>query len=196
MVGLVRKIHIYAGLLTLAHLAVYGLAGLVATFHAPGERPKPVSAVRYVPFTAPPSSTDKQVAALVYQQLKQPMTRPMPDWFLRQTPDHHLLLDFYNINGIRRVVVLENEGRLRLEDVHNNNWLFIEDIHAATPGDQDAPTLVRLWAWWNEAAMWSLLLFCVSGAWLWLATRRRYVWAWVALAGGTLSFAILWEVFR
>jgi hypothetical protein len=53
-----------------------------------------------VPFTAQPSATDKQVADAVYRTLQLPLTRPMPDWFLRRTPENDLLLDFYNINGI------------------------------------------------------------------------------------------------
>ena len=71
------------------------------------------------------------------------LARPIPDWFLRRTPDHHLLLDFYNINGIVRVVVLEDEGKLRIEDIRNSAGLFLEDIHAATLGDDEAPGLVR-----------------------------------------------------
>jgi hypothetical protein len=196
MTWLIRKIHIYAGLLTFAQLVVYGIAGLAAAFYAGGERPKVPYAIGYVPFTVPPSSTDKEVAALAYRTLNFSMARPVPDWYLRHTPDNHLLLDFYNVNGIRRVVVLENEGRLRVEEIHNSVWLFLEDIHAATPGDGGAPRLVRLWAWWNELAMWTLLAFCASGLWLWLTSRPRFTLAWILLAAGSASIAVLWSVFR
>jgi hypothetical protein len=195
MTALVRKIHIYAGLLVFTQLIVYGIAGLVATFGG-FERSKAPSSVGYVPFTVPPSSTDKEVAALVYRTLSLPMTRPIPDWFLRRTPDHHLLLDFYNLNGIRRVVVLEDQARLRIEDIHHNTWIFLEDVHAATPADEGAPRLVRIWSFWNEAGIWMLLLFCASGVWQWLALRPRFYWAWAALACGAVSFAALWAIFR
>ncbi len=193
---LIRKIHIYAGLLVFTQLIIYGIAGVAATFHSGGERPKEPHETRYVPFTVPASATDKQVADLVYRQMNFPLSRPMPDWFLRHTPDNHLLLDFYNINGIYRVVVLENEGRLRVEDIRNNSWLFLEDIHASTPADEDQPRLMRFWAWWNEIGMWTLLGFCASGAWLWFTARPRFVWAWMSLAGGAASLAILWAIFR
>ena len=191
----VRKIHIYAGLLTFAQLMVYSIASVVAALYPGGERPKSPQSIRYVPFTVPPSSTDKEVATIVYCELNLPMVRPVPDWYLRHTADNHLLLDFYNINRIRRVVVLENEGRLRLEEIHNNVWLFLEDIHAATLGDQGAPRLVHLRPWWNELATWTLLAFCVSGLSLWLTSRPRYAWAWILLASGTGSIAVLWKVF-
>lgn len=196
MQPLIRKLHIYTGLLTFAHLIIYGIAGLVATMQPGPERPKSPQSIRHVPIAIPPSATDKQVARLVYDTLKLPLTRPMPDWFLRRTPDNHLLLDFYNINGIYRVIVLENEQRLRVEEIRNSIWLFLEDIHAATPGDEEAPAAIRAWALWNEAAMWSLLVFGLSGAYLWLTTRPQFIWAWAALTAGTAAIAILWSVFR
>jgi len=196
MTWLIRKIHIYAGLLTFAQLMIYGIAGVVAAIYPGGERPKTPQSVRYVPFAIPPSSSDKEVAALVYKTLDLPMARPVPDWYLRHTAENHLLLDFYNVNGIRRVVVMEKEGRLRVEEIHNSLWLFLEDIHAATPGDEGAPRLVHLWACWNDLAMWTLLSFSVSGLWLWLAARALYGWAWALLAAGVGAIAVLWSVFR
>jgi hypothetical protein len=163
MIRVVRKVHIYAGLLTFAQLIVYGIAGLAATVQPSLERPKAPRSIRYLPFALPPSTTDKQVADLVYRTVQPALARPIPGWFLRRTPDRHLLLDFYNINGIVRVVVLEDEGKVRIEDIRNSAGLFLEDIHAATPGDGEPPGLVRAWAVWNEVAMWSLLGFCVSG---------------------------------
>lgn len=196
MTALVRKVHIYAGLLTFAQLIIYGIAGLTATFQPGLERPKTAHAVRRVAFTVPSNATDKQVAAEVFRTLRLPLTRPMPDWFLRRTPEGHLLLDFYNINGIFRVVVLENEGQLRVEEIRNSVWLFLEDVHAATTGDADASGWIRAWSVWNEIAMWCLLLFCASGVYLWLAARARFVWAWAALSAGGAGFAGMWRLFQ
>ena len=196
MVAIVRKIHIYAGLLTFAHFIVYGIAGLVATVHGSPARPKPVRATAFVDFAVPPSSTDRQVADLVYERMRFPLTRPMPDFALRRTPENHLLLDFYNVNGIRRVTVLEGESKLKIEEVHNDGWMFLQDIHAATPNDRGAPPVVRIWAWWNELAMWTLAGFCLSAVWLWLAERPRYVWAWAAFISGSVALTALWVVFR
>jgi hypothetical protein len=194
--NLIRKIHIYAGLLAFSQFLVYGIAGLAATFHrGPGRSETPRS-VEHIPFDVPPSSSDKQVAALVYDKLRFPLTSPVPDWAIRHTADHHLLLDFYNVNGLYRVTVLENEGRLRVENVRKGVWLFLDDIHAATAADEDTPPVVRAWAFWNEVAMWTLLLFCASGAWLWLTARMRFGWAWISFAAGSACLAALWAVLR
>jgi hypothetical protein len=196
LTNLIRKIHIYAGLFTFSQLLIYGIAGIVATLQPSAERPKQPRATRYVPYSVPASASDKDVALGVFRQLNLPLTRPIPDWFLRRTPDNHLLLDFYNINGIYRVVVLEDEQRLRVEEIRNSTAIFLEDMHAITAGDTEAPMLLRLWATWNEAGIWCLLGFCVTGVWLWLSTRPRFVWAWAALAAAVLSFAGMWRIFR
>ncbi len=193
---IVLKVHIYAGLFTFGQLVIYGVAGVSAALQPGLDRPKSAHVVRYVPFTPAPSATDKEVAAAVYAVVAPPLSRPVPDWFLRRTADNDLLLDFYNINGIWRVVVLEREHRLRIEQIRNDLWLFSSDVHAATIGDDEAPRIIRVWALYNELAMWCLLAFCGSGLYLWLSVRARGVWAWACLAGGTFSFVALWLSFR
>ena len=153
LTSIVRRLHIYAGLLTFAQLMVYGIAGLVATFQPGLARPKNVSSIRYVPFVAAASASDKQVADDVWRMLQLPLTRPMPDWFLQHTQAGDLQLDFYNLNGIYRVIVLEQEKRLRIEEIRNSLGLFLSDVHAGTLADVDAPYLARVWAVYNEAAM-------------------------------------------
>jgi hypothetical protein len=196
MRNLVLKLHIYAGLLTFTQLALYGVAGLVATVQPGPERSKVPHTIRYVPYTVAPSASDQQVADDVYRMLKLPLSRPMPGWFLRRTAEHDLLLDFYNLNGIWRVVVLERENRLRIEEIRNSMGLFLGDVHASTMGDEEAPSLVRAWAVYNEFAMWCLLAFCASGVYLWLSAPARSGWAWMSIAAGTVSFATLWIAFR
>lgn len=196
MRNIVLKLHIYAGLLTFSQIALYGVAGLVATVQPAAERPKIARAVQHVPFTVTPGSTDKQVADEVFKALHLPLTRPMPSWFLRRTPDNNLLLDFYNINGIWRVIVLEREGQLRIEQIRNSLGLFLGDMHAITIGDDEAPRLLRAWAFYNEFAMWCLLAFCASGVYLWLSAQARSWFAWASLASGTVTFIVLWISFR
>jgi hypothetical protein len=196
MRNLVLKLHIYAGLLTFSQLMLYGIAGLAATAQTAAERPKVPHTVRYVPFTVNPGATDKQVADDIFNALRLPLTRPMPGWFLRRTPENDLLLDFYNINGIWRVVVLERERQLRIEEIRNSLGLFLGDMHAVTPGDAEAPRLVRVWAFYNEFAMWCLLAFCLSGVYLWMTAQARSWWAWASLATGTVSFVVMWMAFR
>jgi hypothetical protein len=196
MRNLVIKLHIYAGLLTFTQLMMYGLAGLVATAQAAAERPKVPHTIRHLTFTAPASASDKEVADAVYRELKLPLTRPMPTFALKRNADNNLQLDFYNINGIYRVVVLERDRMLSIEEIRNSFAIFLEDMHAITMNDPEAPRALRIWAFYNEFAMWCLLAFAASGVYLWLSAQARSWWAWGSLAAGLTGFAALWMAFR
>jgi hypothetical protein len=192
---LVLKLHIYAGLLSFTQLLIYGVAGLAATVE---ERPRPKTFIssRDVPYTPPASKTDKEVADDVYRLLALPLTRPMPLFAIKRNEANELQLDFYNINGIHRVTVLERARTLRIEDVHNGPGTFLNDLHGVTLNDDEAPRLVRVWGYYNAFAMWCLLGFCASGVYLWLTAQARSWWAWTSLAAGTLTMASLWIAFR
>jgi uncharacterized iron-regulated membrane protein len=192
---LVLKLHIYAGLLVFAQLFVYGLAGLAATVE---ERPRPkiFSASREIAYIPPASKTDKEVADDVYATLRLPLTRKMPLFALKRDERNDLQLDFYNINGIHRVTVLEREHKLRIDDVHNGAATFVNDLHTVTLNDGEAPQLVRIWGYYNAFAMWCLLGFGVSGVYLWLTAPARSWWAWICLGAGSAAMALLWAAFR
>jgi hypothetical protein len=196
---LVLKLHIYAGLLTFTQLLVYGIAGLAATVEE-RPRPKTIQSSREVAYTAPVSGpksmTDKEIADDVYRTLALPLTRPMPLFAIKRDGHNDLQLDFYNINGIHRVTVLEREHRLRIDEVHNAAATFFNDLHTVTLNDDEAPRLVRIWGYYNAFAMWCLLGFCVSGVYLWLTAPLRSPWAWGCLAAGTVTIASLWIAFR
>jgi len=64
MLALVKKLHMYIGLLNFSNLIVFGIAGLAATFQ--GEGGMAAGATRYESFTRPPGTTDRQIADLVF----------------------------------------------------------------------------------------------------------------------------------
>src|SRR4051794_12811213 len=84
------------------------------------------------PTPPPASKTDKEVADDVYRRLALPLTRPMPLFAIKRDEQNDLLLDFYNINGIHRVTVMERERALRIDEVHNGLGTFFNDLHTVT----------------------------------------------------------------
>ena len=193
---MIKRLHIYLGLLSFTHLMVYGIAGLTASAQSSLERRKQASSERYVAFHASANATDQQVASLVFDQLKLPFTRPMPDWYLRRTAQNDLLLDFVNINGIYRVTVLEKEERLRIEEIRNSTWLFLEDIHAGTASSGAGMRLLTLWGIYNEFAMWSLTAMLLSGVYLWLSARPGLRWAQACLLASSGASVALYFYLR
>lgn len=190
---LIRKIHMYAGLLSFTALIVYGVSGLYTTSQPSwGERPYPDTTFREVPFVVPEDATDKQVADAVYHALDMPLTGPLWDWAIKRDDDQNLFLNFYTINGFRKVTVLEGEGLLRIESSRTNLAQFLNGAHSTTLQWASPRFLVQAWAWYNEVAIWALMLMASSGVALWLLTRPKYVPALAAFAFGNGVFLALY----
>ena len=115
MYDLLKKIHMYTGLLTFSALIVFGIAGAHATLDAPGRRHRPEAKIEHVDFVVPGNLTDKQLADRVYETLKPPLAGPLRKRALRHDKQGNLVLPFHTVNGSRKVTVLERENRLRVE---------------------------------------------------------------------------------
>lgn len=191
---LVVKLHIYAGLLVFTQFIIYGISGLTAAAHL--QRPRTPQTVRYVPYTAPPAATDRDVAEDVYRTLNFTVARQPTNRTVRRTPENDLQIDLSNINGLRRVTVLERERRLRIEEARIPTAMFVNDMHTVHAGDAQAPRLMHAWGIYNGVAMWCLLAFCISGVYLWLSAQAGSLWAWICFGAGTIAFIALWATFR
>lgn len=196
--GLVKKLHMYAGLLSFSNFVAYGIAGLVATFSPPPEQRRLAGETRYVPFTVPAGLTDKALADSIYRLLDPPLAGPIPEWAIRRDDAGHLLLNFYTVNGPHRVTVLEEENRLRVETMRNSVWRFLSNVHATTVRDAERVPdwRLKLWAYHNEIALWALSFMALSGVYLWLATRPRLRFALAAFLGGSGAFLLLYGLTR
>lgn len=196
MHALIKKIHMYLGLLNFVTLTVFGIAGLTATFEPGPVHPPAPAAARYEQFAVPPNASDEEVADAVYQTLKLPLSNPIPNSAMHRNPENQLTLTFYTFNGPFRVTVLEKKGQVRIEPMPNNTARFLNAMHSVTQAGHSQYLLIRLWAWYNEFAIWSLLAMAISGVYLWLASRPKYRWAQVSFAAGVAVFVGLYVVTR
>jgi hypothetical protein len=196
MHDLIKKIHMYVGLLNFSILLVFGVAGIQATLSSGEGVQRQWSEARYIPFEAPPAATDRQVADMVYRTVRFPLTTPVPGFAIRRNAENRLALDFYHVNGLNRVTVLEDEKRLKVETSRVGLGRFLNNLHATTTNARTPDWPVRAWAWYNEFAIWSLLGMTVSGAYLWLSSRPRWRWAQAVFAAGAGSFLLLYIVTR
>ena len=188
----IKKIHIYAGLFNFSILCVFGLAGIVVTAEAPdifhaGTQPS----VSTVPFQAPGSASDKEVGELIAGKLR-PRNAGKPN--VRRNANHQLVADFYSVNGLVRVTLLETEGQLRVETLRNSIWRFIDNAHATTIQETASEWAPSAWAWYVEISIWSLMLMALTGMWLGITARWNYWWTKAALAAGTAAFFIFYVV--
>ena len=197
MRSLIRKLHMYAGLFSFTALMIYGIAGLDATASpAPGEPDPTEPAVEFLAFTTPPGAGDKAVADAVHALLKLPLAGPIPEWAIHRNAANDLKLDFYSPNGVTSVIVLEKESRLRVERGRVPVWRFLNNIHGMTPGEYQADRRLKLWSWYNEAALWSMTGMALSGIYLWLASRPGWRPAVYTFTAGSAALVILYLTAR
>jgi hypothetical protein len=187
----------YAGLMSFTALIVYGLAGLYSTSMPRwADRPYPETSSREIPFEFPATGSDKELADAIYYALDMPLTGPLWDWAIERDEDQNLFLNFYTINGFRKVTAFEKEGLLRIESSRTNLAQFINGAHSTTLQWASPRFLVQGWAWYNELAIWSLMLMACSGVALWLLSRPRYAPGIAAFALGNGVFLTLWWLTR
>jgi hypothetical protein len=189
---LLKKIHTYTGLLTFVNLTVFGIVGLSAMLESPDEEPPPASSVQYRGFTVEPNLTDRQVAERLCAVLRLSLATPVQSAAIQRDSANNLFFDFRHANGRHQVTVLEKEGRIRVEEYRNDIGDYLDTLHRTTAAFKSGDWRMRLWAIYNEFAMWCLLGMIVTGVWLWLSTRRRHRLASLSLAAGCGIFAVLY----
>ena len=194
---LIKKIHVYLGLLNLSFVLIFGITGVVATLrYAPYQLPKPQQPPRYEPYDVPTGLTDKEVADDIYARLKIPLTSPPEKWAMSRNQHNDLLINFYTVNGPYQMTLLEKQNRLKVERVQENIWLYIDNLHGHTVREPGSDPPLRMWAYYNEFSIWSLLGMALSGTYLGLTSRPKYRLARYTFAFGAMVFFVLYIAAR
>lgn len=195
MYRLLKKIHIYLGLLNFTILLIFGIAGLSATLESEEHLEQITPVVETRPFPVDPNASDRQIADAAYLALKLPLTNRVPDYVLKRNEENRLVFDFYTPNGRQRVHVLEKENQIRIENQRIGMGRYLNNLHGAVGGPH-ADIRMRLWTYYTEFSIYSLLAMSLTGVYLWLASRPRLRWAQFSFAAGSAVFVILYVVTR
>jgi hypothetical protein len=191
-----KKLHMYAGLLNLTILLVFGIAGLTATFDSgPGRTPFP-AANQTLDFKAPENVTDYGAAVAAFQVLKPPLADAPAKQAVHRDSANNVSFTLYSVSGIRTVTLLEKENRVRLEARRNNMGHFFDNLHSATMNYPHADLVLSMWTWYTEFSIWSLIFMSVTGVYLWLASRPKHRWAQFSFAAGSGLFLLLYTITR
>src|ERR1051326_5929233 len=153
----VKKLHMYTGLLNLSILLVFGIAGLTATFDSGPHRSALAVSTRMVDFQPPANSGDFEAATAAFAFLKLPLTGPPPKYTVHRDAAGDVTFDLYDVNGPTTVTLLEKEGRVRIEARRNNLGHFVDNLHATTVNSNAVDRVIRLWSWYTEFSIWSLI---------------------------------------
>ena len=180
MYDLIRKIHLYSGLTLLAFVLMYFVSGYVMTHHDwfPGGDPR--KTVREEPLASAPGADPEAYSALLQRQLglsgkRQPPSRGKDgSWkfvYVRPGVTHEALVP---ASGDRvRITRSDQDTRGTLVGLHR--------LHGYGGG-----WLYDLWAVVYDLSSAAMVLFAVSGIYLWYKLTKRRLLGWVLLA---VSFA-------
>jgi hypothetical protein len=199
MTDLLRRLHVWVGLLNLTILIVFAVAGINATIleQEDGEDGKDgEEEARVVDYTPPGDLSDVEVAAHMHAALDLPYTRRIADWAIGRNGDGVLVLNFYSPNGVYRATLLEADRQVRIEHRRNSLGAFANQLHAYTSFGPGVDPRLRLWALYVVLSIASLLFMAATGLWLWLAARPSLWWARVSFVTGAGLFVLLWVVGR
>lgn len=119
----------YAGLLTLANLILYGVVGIAAWLEPRGTA---APEVWEQAFTRAEGQADRVTAQRVVARLGLSLATPVHDLNIRHDAQGRLALDFYHANGRHKITVLNDPGRLRIERTQASVWRYLSTLHVTT----------------------------------------------------------------
>ena len=190
-----KKIHMYSGLLSFLGLTVWGVVGVESAFRsAPEDRPRVEPAVRYLAFEAPDDIADPELAQAMVDAAKMPFITAAPRH--RRDEQNLLSMNYFTVNGRRRLTLLEDESKIRIEEFPATAWGFLDSAHVNTIFHSRPAWQLKLWGAYNETSLWSVTFMTLSGIYLWLATRPKLAWAGWTLGAGCAAFVLFYAAVR
>ena len=198
MFNLLRKIHMYIGLLSWSIILVMGIAGLDAVLSSAFKITGTSARTRLVDFAPPPNLTDDQLAQAVLRKVRIPVTPPTAYYNLRRDESNNVCFQLWTLSrGDIKVTVLEAARRVEIAEENPNLGLYLNNLHSVTMGGPPkADWRIRWWSYYTELGIWALLALTASGVWQWLASRPRHRWAQITLLLAGVTFLVLYVVTR
>jgi hypothetical protein len=192
MFAWIKKLHIWAGLLSYTAFIVWGVTGIHAVFlPSPNNWRQPTpTEVRTVSWKAPGTADDKALADLMVaasglKTVGAPVLR-------KRDGEQNLTFAVFSPSGRRDLTYLESESKIRIALRQNNLVGFLSAVHAGSSRRGPPELPARVWGYYNEFSIWAVFFMTLSGIYLWLATRPKVVWAWATLGLAGVVFVALW----
>ena len=191
MYDLIKKLHIYAGLLSFTGFTVWGIVGIWISFQPPpGERRPPERQIRTIDFQVDGSATDQEISDAMIVASGLPFIQPGRK--ANRNPQGSLQVGYLTPNGARRIVLLEKENQIRIEETPTPFGGFLNFMHMQTFVRHNPGWEVHLWGAYNEFSMWAVIFMTLSGFYMWLATRPGLQWALWTFGLATAAFLALY----
>jgi hypothetical protein len=192
----VKKIHMYAGLLSFMAFAVWGIAGIQSAFLPPpqGYQPPDIAHETEFTFEGAGDLDDRELAQRIFRASEVRMGGGV--YNVRRNEDGNLAFLLFTWNGRRDFTYLEDQKLVRVAFRNNNLASFLSSMHTAFSRRHPPELPAQLWGYYNEFSTWAFLFMTISGVYMWIATRPRLPWARICVGSATAVAGILWVVTR
>jgi hypothetical protein len=181
MYSLIRKIHLYSGLVLAVFILMYFATGFVMIFEPVFKREVESEVKRRIPFDSRPASNPDQLAGLIQEALG---VRGQPSVQFRRD---YAVVNFIHPGTLTEVRIPNGGDSLFITTRRGNINTTMHQFHRlhGYPGD---PAYV-LWAFIYDLSCLSMIIFALSGVYLWYKVERRRRAGWLILTGSTLLTA-------
>jgi hypothetical protein len=181
MYNVIRKIHLYSGLVILVFLMMYFVSGYVM-IHRPwfgGQSGKPLADVRtesLAGYTGP--REPEQLAAYVVErfQLRGRANVPPP----ARQPQKSIRFNVVRPGTIQQVDIPRDGDALTITTTRENVAGVLVQLHRVH--GYGGGLIWNTFVFFNDLASASCILFALSGVYLWWKTAKRKIWGVACLA--------------
>ena len=194
-----KKLHMYAGLLSFVALVIWGITGLHAVFlPSPGNyAPPEISSTREIPITPPADAgemSDRDLANAINDQVEMPLRGG--HYNIHRDDQGNLVFFIFTWNGRRDITYHEDRKVAEIAWRKNGVTSFLGSMHTAHSRRHPNVTPAQAWAYYNELSTWAFFFMTISGVYLWAITRPNLNWARWTVGVSVVFGAILWFATR
>jgi hypothetical protein len=188
MYTVIRKIHLYCGLIIVIFLMMYFVSGFMMVHRPWFVSPSPPPTIQTAVLHSTGAQTNEQIAADVQKQLGLPGRIQFP----QKQPDNLVRFWVNHPGTMTRVDVSPKEHRIDLTTQRVGLVGTLIMLHKVS--GYDAEPLFDAYALFCDLAGTSMILFPITGVYLWWKTARNHLWGILCLlasctyAGGMMLY--------
>ena len=183
MYDTIRRIHLYTGVGLLAFVVMYFATGYVLIHHDWFPASQPTESTRQEPLSASAGASPEEFSALLQRQFDLAGKRQPP----ARMKDGGWKFEYFRPGVVHEAVVPPGGGTVRITTSHfptHQTLVHFHRMHGYGGG-----WVYDLWMVMYDLASASMIVFAVSGIYLWYKLTKRHLLGWVMLAV-SFSFAI------
>ncbi len=173
---LLRKIHLYTGLVILVFVMMYFVTGYVMIHSTWFPKPEPVKTTRTESLVYTGSREPAAFSSYLQQTFDLRGQPAQPRWL----QDGSLQFRYFRPGTVHEAVVTPAGDHVSITTSEENiveTMVGFHELHGYVGGK-----LYNLWAFLYDLASFSLIVFAFSGIYLWYRLTKKKLLGWVCLA--------------